>query len=267
MFFILSKTLGILTVPSNLFALLMLAGLVLWRTRWVRAGRRVLLLCLWLFLLVGMLPFGSALIAVLEDRFPAWTETASPPDGIVILGGPIRLGLSRARGTVELSEAAERFTVIPALARKFPNARIVFTGGNASLRGGLSEAPFALRLLESLGIPRERLLIEDRARNTAENASFTKALVSPKPGERWLLVTSAAHMPRAVGAFRKVGFPVEPYPVDWQTEGRHGPWWHWLRPSRHILRGWDKLDDAAKEWVGLVTYWLTGRTSELFPGP
>ena len=268
MFFILSKTLGTLSVPSHLILLLVVAGLMLLRTRWLRAGRRLLVFCAVVFFVVGMLPIGNALIATLEDRFPAWTPTEAAPDGIIILGGPILLGLSRAHGTIELGEAAERFTVIPELARRYPTARIVFSGGSGDLlAGGLSEAPYALRLLESFGIPRERITLEDRSRNTTENGLFTKALLLPKPGERWLLVTSAAHMPRAVGVFRKVGFPVEPYPVDWQTATAANPWWRWLRPSFSPFRGWWTIDDAAKEWVGLVAYWLGGNTSELFPAP
>ena len=71
----------------------------------------------------------------------------------------------------------------------------------------------------NLGIPAERIELEDRSRNTVENAVFTRALVNPKPNERWLLVTSAAHMPRAIGTFRQAGFPIEAYPVDWRTSG------------------------------------------------
>jgi uncharacterized SAM-binding protein YcdF (DUF218 family) len=270
MFFILSKTLGVLTVPSNVLAAFMLIGFVLLCTRWAPAGRRLLIVCVAVFLVVGAMPVGSALTVALEDRFPAWVETAAPPDGIIILGGPVRIGVSRARGTVELDRSAERFTVIPALARRYPNARIVFTGGSGSLTGsagGLSEAPYAVRLLESFGIPRERILVEGRSRNTAENASFTKAMVHPKPGERWLLVTSAGHMPRSVASFRGVGFPVEPHPVDWQTDGKRRPWWRWLVPSPGVIGGWGRLDDAAKEWVGLLAYRLAGHTAELFPAP
>jgi uncharacterized SAM-binding protein YcdF (DUF218 family) len=271
MFFILSKTLGVLTMPSNMLAAFMLIGIVLLFTRWVRAGQRLLIVCVAVFLVVGAMPVGPALTAALENRFPAWVETAAPPEGIIILGGPVRIGLSKARGTVELDRSAERFTVIPALARRYPNARIVFTGGSGSLADnsadGLSEAPYAVRLLESFGIARERILLEGRSRNTAENASLTKALVHPKPGERWLLVTSAAHMPRSVASFRGVGFPVEAYPVDWQTDGRRRPWWRWLVPSIRVISGWASLDDAAKEWVGLVAYRLAGTTNELFPAP
>ena len=110
-----------------------------------------------------------------------------------------------------------------ALARSFPQARIVYSGGDASLLGNQpDEAQFALPLLESFGVARARIALERRSRNTYQNAAFSKELVKPKPGERWLLVTSAHHMPRAVGCFRRVGFDVEAYPVDWRTRGLAG---------------------------------------------
>jgi len=107
MFFILSKTLGALTVPSNVLIAFMLIGFVLLFTRWARAGQRLLIVCVAVFLVVGAMPVGSALTAALENRFPAWVETAAPPDGIIILGGPVKIGISRARGTVELDRSAE----------------------------------------------------------------------------------------------------------------------------------------------------------------
>ncbi len=122
-----------------------------------------------------------------------------------------------------------------------------------------------LPLLESFGIARERVTLETHARNTAENATFTKALVKPKPGERWLLVTSALHMPRAVGCFRRVGFAVEPYPVDWTTPPRLDL--ASLAPADELSAGLLRLDKASHEWLGLLAYWLTGRTSALLPGP
>ena len=121
----------------------------------------------------------------------------------------------------------------------------------------------ALRLLESLGIPRARITLEDRSRNTVENAVLSKAIAQPKPGERWLLVTSAHHLPRAVGVFRKAGFPVEAYPVDWRTRGPEDA----LRPFASVGDGLRRSDTAVREWVGLAVYWLTGRSSELFPAP
>ena len=118
---------------------------------------------------------------------------------------------------------------------------------------------------ESFGIARDRVTLETRSRNTYENAVFTKALVKPKPGQHWLLVTSAQHMPRAIGCFRRVGFPVEAYPVDWHTFPHLG-YGVLCRPLRWAAN-LDRLDEVMHEWVGLLAYWLTGRTSSLFPAP
>jgi len=263
MFFVLSKTAAPLLVPSNLLLLVGLAGLALLMTRWRRAGRRLALSSLVLFLLLGCLPVGPALIYVLENRFPAWDASRGAPDGIVVLGGAIDPVLSRVRGQVALSGAAERVTAIAELARAYPKAKIVYTSGDASLFADEgAEADYLQPLLDSFGVPRGRVLLENKSRNTAENATFTKALVAPKPGERWLLVTSAAHMPRAMGCFRRAGFDVEAYPVDWNTP----PSWRFGMPLSPIY-GMRALDDAAHEWEGLFFYWLSGRTSAFFPQP
>ena len=149
------------------------------------------------------------------------------------------------------------------LARRYPAARIVYSGGNGSLFGGTPEAPAAAALLETFGVPKARLIVEDRSRNTFENAVYSKALVVPKPGERWLLVTSGYHMPRSIGAFRKAGFDVEAYPVDYRTGGPRDL----LVPFDDVSGGLRRTDTAAREWIGLVAYWLSGQSSALFPGP
>jgi uncharacterized SAM-binding protein YcdF (DUF218 family) len=264
MFFILSKTLGTLSVPSHLITLLGVGGLALLGTGFARAGRWLLAASLALLVILGLLPAGTILTLVLEQRFPPWVASGNPPDGIIVLGGAIDPERSAARGMVSLNETAERVTEIAALGRRFPQARIVFTGGSANLVfAGPPESAFMLDLLESFGIPRSRVELEERSRNTLENARFTKALVDPKPGSRWLLITSAMHMPRAIGVFRQIGFPVEAYPVDWHTEGWievvKGPFW----PVGGLLR----TDLASKEWAGLFAYWLAGYTPELLPGP
>ena len=263
MFFILSKTLGLLTVPSDVITILFAAGLLLLLTRFARAGRRLLLACLVLTAILGVLPIGKLMTLIIEERFPPWVASGKPPDGIVVLGGAIEPETSAVHGTVALNDTAERVTAIAALARRFPDARIVFTGGNANLIfNGPPESAYVLDLFESFGIPRSRVTLEERSRNTAENARFTKALIDPKPGDRWLLVTSAAHMPRAIGCFRKAGFPIEAYPVDWKDLG-----WSNLWVPDWPLYGLRAADVGSKEWVGLLAYWLAGYTSELFPGP
>ena len=169
----------------------------------------------------GFSPLGTLLLYPLEPRFPPWDAARGAPDGIIVLGGSIDADLSAAHGTPVVRSAPDRIIAAAALAHRYPNARIVFTGGSANLiSNDAREADFAAAIFESLGIAKSRLIMERRSRNTLENAEFSKALVAPKPGERWLLVTSAFHMPRSVGLFRKAGFAVEPYPVDWRVGGR-----------------------------------------------
>jgi uncharacterized SAM-binding protein YcdF (DUF218 family) len=126
-----------------------------------------------------------------------------------------------------------------------------------------SEASGAKRLWLELGVPPERIIIEDKSRNTDENARFTFALLHPKPGQHYLLVTSAYHMPRTVGLFRKAGFDVVPYPVDYRTRGN----WADLEPGGLASEGLAHVDLAMREWTGLVMYRLTGRIDSFFPGP
>jgi uncharacterized SAM-binding protein YcdF (DUF218 family) len=259
----LSKVLGFFVLPSNLLIAAALVGILLMRTRWRRLGQALVIAAILLLVMIGIVPVGNVLMLPLEERFPKWDGRGPSPHGIVVLGGAISPDVSGARGDTALNEAAERMTTVAKLAREHPKARIVFTGGSGRLFEGASEADFVPSLFESFGIPRERVTLENRARNTKENAQFTKALVQPKPGERWLLVTSAHHMPRAVGLFRKAGFPVEAHPVDYRTGGASDL----TQPFGSIAAGLARTDTAVREWAGLVTHWLLGHASELFPGP
>jgi uncharacterized SAM-binding protein YcdF (DUF218 family) len=264
MFFVASKILGFFAIPSNLVISLGILGVCLLPTRFARAGRGLAAASVIILAILGLSPIGNLLIIPLEQRFPAWNGAAGAPDGIIVLGGAIAPDVSRARNEIALNESAERTTVVAELARRYPEARILFSGGSGALiyDEGI-EAEFAVRLFETFGIPRSRVMLEDRSRNTVENAMFSKQMIAPKPRERWLLVTSAYHLPRAVGAFRKVGFAVEPYPVDWRTRGNEDAW----RPFATLGDGLRRTDTAVREWVGLAAYWLSGRSSELFPGP
>ncbi len=259
----LSKVLGFFALPSNLLIVLALTGILLMRTRFRGFGQGLVIGAVLLLAVIGIAPVGNALMLPLEERFPKWDAKGGSPHGIVVLGGAISPDVSAARKDVALNEAAERMTAIAKLARDHPKARIVFTGGNGRLMGGASEADFVTGLFESFGIPRDRIELERRARNTIENAVLTRDMVQPKPSERWLLVTSAHHMPRSVGIFRKAGFPVEAHPVDFRTRGSED-----LAGSfRSLAGGLARTDAAVHEWAGIVMYWLTGHTSELFPGP
>lgn len=264
MFFILSKTLGYLAVPSNLLAAIGLAGLVLLFTRFRQLASWLIVTSLVLIVLFGYSPWGRLLLLPLEERFPPWNSSRGPPAGIVVLGGAIAPEVSAARGIVALNSAAERITAAAELARRYPDARVVFSGGTASLDPTAPlEAPLAVQELMALGVAHERITADEQSRNTIENAVFSRLLADPKPGERWLLVTSASHMPRAIAAFRAAGFAVEAYPVNWRTGG----WRDAANLFGSLAEGLTITDAAAHEWAGLAIYRLTGRTSEFFPAP
>jgi uncharacterized SAM-binding protein YcdF (DUF218 family) len=263
MFFILSKTVAFLFLPSNLLILLGLAGVALMATRHKRAGTRIAAASVFLLAAAGFLPVGDLLSHTLESRFPPWDASRGAPDGIVVLGGAIASELSREHGEPVVGGDGSRIVAMARLARAYPSARIVYSGGDASLSGDLPpESDFVYPLLDNFGIPRARVTLETRSRNTFENATYVKELINPKPGERWLLVTSAQHMPRAIGCFRKAGFAVEAYPVGWRTRRTAGPIW-----SRSLSNGLASLDTGAYEWLGLISYRVTGKTTELLPSP
>jgi uncharacterized SAM-binding protein YcdF (DUF218 family) len=264
MFFILSKTLGFFAAPSNFLMAIGLLGVLLLCTRWRRLASWLIVTSLVLLAVAGFSPLGNVLILTLEQRFPACNPAGQPPAGIVVLGGAIMPAVSAARGTVALNGAAERITVAVELARRFPAARLIFSGGNAALLANdPPEAGFAVAEFAALGIARERITAEEQSRNTIENGAFSRLLADPKPGERWLLITSAFHMPRAMAAFRAAGFPVEACPVDWRTRGPQDAW----RPFLSFTDGLRHTDYAAREWIGLLVYRLVGISSVLFPAP
>jgi uncharacterized SAM-binding protein YcdF (DUF218 family) len=264
LFFVLSKTIGFILLPVNFLVGIGAFGTILLVTRFRRLGRKLMIAALVLLALAGFSPLGKLLLYPLEQRFPRWDAARGAPDGIIVLGGSIDDDISVARGTPVVRSAPDRIIAAAELAHRYPNARIVFSGGSAKLIShDAREADFAGEIFESLGIAKSRLIMERRSRNTQENAEFSKALVAPKPGERWLLVTSAFHMPRSVGLFRKAGFPVEAYPVDWRVGG----FGEALSFSNVAIDGLARTDIGAREWMGLIAYRATGKIDELLPGP
>ena len=265
MFFALSKTLGIMLLPINFLIELGLLGLLLVGLRWRKLGRGLMAASILLLAIAGFTPAGNLLMYPLETRFPPWDASHGAPDGIVVLGGGIDPDPSAVHGEAAFTSSGGRLISAAIYARRYPNARILYSGGSANFLGDTSakEADFAVKVLEGLGVASERIIIERESRNTFENAEFSRKLADPKPGERWLLMTSAFHMPRAMGIFRKVGFNVEPCPVDWRLAGRADL----VKFPVLSDEGLQHTNLAVREWLGLIAYRLAGRTDELFPGP
>jgi uncharacterized SAM-binding protein YcdF (DUF218 family) len=264
MFFPVSKIFWFLAEPVQLLGVVALVGAGFALTRYARIGRIVMAGAILGLALCLLSPLGALLLRPLETRFPAPGAELPTPTGIIVLGGAISLARTQASGQVVLTSDANRLTSGAELARRYPGARLVFSGGSGELaETALSEAGAARELWRAIGVPEARMEFESRSRNTWENAVFTRDLLAPKPGDTWLLVTSAWHMPRAIGIFRRVGFRVVPYPVAQRTLGGARD----LVPQPSIVDRVFMLDTSVREWIGLLVYYLTGKTDALFPAP
>jgi uncharacterized SAM-binding protein YcdF (DUF218 family) len=260
----LSKAFWLAVQPGNLLVLLLALGSLLLFTRWRGFGRFLVAMIALVSIATAVLPVGRWLLRPLEDRFPPLTTLPAKVDGVIMLGGAVSTVLTEARGQAQTNEHAERFIAFADLARRYPNAKLVFAGGGPMLRGGsFREADASREVMIWIGMDTSRVIFERESRNTFENVVNAKALVHPAPGEVWLVVTSAFHMPRAVGIFRAEGWPIVAYPVDYQTgAGEDDPAF-----SADFLQNLGQSSLALKEWVGLLAnHWL-GHSDSLFPAP
>jgi uncharacterized SAM-binding protein YcdF (DUF218 family) len=256
MFYHAAKIIWFLVQPSSLIAISLALAAALWGTKWSTFGRRLLIGGLVAYVVCGLAPVSDALLLPLENRFGRTPlDLSRPVAGLIVLGGVEQRPMDPPRELAGLIDTAERITEAVALARRFPEAQNVFTSDT-------DETSNIGRLFEALGVPKDRITLVSHSRDTYENALFAKRRINPSAQARWLLITSAWHMPRAVGCFRQVGFPVEPWPVDYRTSVRVE--WH-IYDS--ISKGLRQTDIALREYVGLVAYFLTGRTHALLPEP
>jgi uncharacterized SAM-binding protein YcdF (DUF218 family) len=250
--FIISKLVGALIRPETWLLLGLAGGFVALLLGRLRLARRVAGATLVATLLLAVFPFGEVLLRPLESRFPA-NPVLTQVDGIVVLGGAGDAQKSAHWDQPQLLEGAERYTAALALARQFPEAQLVFAGGSGLLADfsgrDLPESLVAAAFFHAQGLDASRLLLEERSRNTLENARFSLPLAQPQAGQRWLLVTSAFHMPRALHAFEQAGWPpLVAYPVDYRS-GRFADGIGW-----NLAKNLDLLNIAVKEYVGLLVH-------------
>lgn len=252
--FIASRLLTFALQPLFWVLVLLLASLLLahWRPRTGQALG-------WVALLVLTLSFWTSgseeLLRTLETRYPQ----PAPIDmeqqvGVVVLGGALSdPALWTAHHQVGLNEHAERMTEAVAMLRRYPHLRLVFTGGIGNIAGtGPTEAVRAKAFFDAMGVDPARVVYEDRSRNTYENALHSAALSHVDKRQPWLLLTSAFHMPRAMGVFTHEGWNVTPWPVDYRTTPADG----WFDFSLHSGPALWSL--ALHEWLGMVAYRMAG---------
>lgn len=261
--FIFGKLVWAVLQPGNLLMLCLLAGVVLFILSRGRRGKMLVGLSALGFVLLAVAPIGPAMLLALEERFPGPVQLPERIDGILVLGGAVDPALSLTYGETVFNSSIARVLRGIELARRHPEAKLALVSGEGVFFPvGYSEARATLGFVEDEGIAPARILLEEKSRSTHENAVYTKEVFRPAPGEIWVLVTSAYHMPRAVASFDAVGWPVLPYPVDFKIDPRTG-----LRPDFSLLDGLSTGSLAGKEWAGLVGYRLMGWTRELFPVP
>jgi len=215
-----------------------------------------------LLLIVNIIPIAELLLLPLENRFPVPSVDSKRIDGIIVLGGSEEPQISFARKQYALSEGGERLISFASLAKRFPKARLVFSGGSGSLFNDYNESDSARLAFQELGMDMSRIEFDTKSRNTYEGAVNLYQMLKPKYAGNWILITSAFHMPRSVGVFRKVGWRIIPYPVDYHSTGKI--------KNQSFLGGIPEIRFVSHwlhEWAGLVSYRLLGRTSELFPRP
>lgn len=263
MSFALSKILSPLLDPSAVLLALLVAGwLLATLRRKPRAGKVLLSIATAYALAVAVLPVDAWLGQPLEQRFPEAATLPADVAGIVVLGGAVDARATKERGQLTLNAAAERLTAFLALARRYPDARLVYTGGSGSLTAPEAREADAVRPhLAGLGLDPSRVVFERRSRNTHESAIMAAGIVKPQPDQVWVLVTSALHMPRAAGCFERAGWKTVAYPVDF------------LFPTDvpmfrfDLAGGLARLGAVLHEIAGLFVYRLAGMTDTFFPKP
>jgi uncharacterized SAM-binding protein YcdF (DUF218 family) len=262
-FFEVSKIAWAVLEPLNLITLLLAGSCSLvWGGR-IRTGKYLLTGAVIVLLAVTIFPVGDALLVPLEQRFRSPQRLPARVDGIILLGGAQVPPLTKHYGEPAMNGAAETMTTFLALARKYPDARLVFSGGSGDvLNQGVSEAETIKLFLAQQGFEVSRVTYETSSRNTYENVILSKELVQPRPGEEWVLVTSASRMPRSVGVFRKAAWQVTPVPCDFNAVPQPRSFQR-LSVSDALF----PLNLALREWIGLAVYFVTGKTDVLFPAP
>jgi uncharacterized SAM-binding protein YcdF (DUF218 family) len=260
--FLFSKLVWVFGQPLSLAFLFVLLAVISGLIRW----RGISLLS---SVLAGMILFvtlyttvGNYMLQGLEDRFPKPQDPQSL-ECMIVLGGAFENEVNTTRHGIEFNAGGDRFIEALRLAQKYPQARILISGGDGSMSGVYEgDAATSARFFPLFGVARERMVEETTSRTTFENAVNTKELLASKGLSNCLLITSGYHMPRSVGIFRKLGIDVVPWPTDYRTDGREGLGLDFTQPGRNS----QNLATAVREWFGLVGYYFAGRTSAIYPG-
>jgi uncharacterized SAM-binding protein YcdF (DUF218 family) len=254
LFFPISKLAWLALAPSHILVWMLIGTLVTVMAQGHQRGARwMAATTAALFILLGVAPLGQWLARPLENTYPPPTNPPAHVDGIVTLGGGLQTGLTLSRGGLPAAQGSmSRLVTTMAIARRYPEARVIFSGG----AGPLADTIAAKLAFDQMGLDPARLTLEAASRNTFENLDNTRRIVQPKPGETWVLATSALQMPRAMAVARSLGWTMTPWPTDYLTTP-HQVVTDYL-PQFNVASHLALVDQATHEWVGLLAYQLGG---------
>ncbi len=262
--FVLSKLFWMAVQPLSLVFLLGILALLLMLLRWRRAAAGALVTAMLVLFITLYTTTGSLLLQTLESRFPRPAADPADLSCMIVLGGAFETEVTTARGGIELNQSADRFVEALRLALLHPRAKILVSGGDGSLSGAYEgDAAASQRFFAAFGLPQDRLVMETTSRNTDENAKNSRQILADNGLSNCLLITSAFHMPRSVGLFRKAGLAVTPWPTDFRTTGKVGLAVDLTQPTLNA----QQMATATREWLGLAAYWALGRIDTVFPAP
>jgi uncharacterized SAM-binding protein YcdF (DUF218 family) len=250
-FFVLSKILDWLLAPFS-WALLLLVLALVSRAR-PRRALVATVLALAVLLVFAVEPVQHALNRWAEDGAPRTYRPDAVYDAVVVLGGMVDLPAMHRSGEVELDDHVDRVLTAYELVRSGRARNVLVSGGNADLRPGEpAEADVLAGVLSRWGVPASQIVVEAKSLNTRENAIESARLAAAHGWRSLLLVTSAAHMPRALGCFRAVGLSPDTLPVDHRAVKGLGSGW---LPRAQVL---SRSTDVLRELAGRLVYRAVG---------
>jgi uncharacterized SAM-binding protein YcdF (DUF218 family) len=217
--------------------------------------RKLLVFSLVTFFIIHLSPISRIMLYQLEHRFPQEIDLPNNAKGLILLGGNFSLLESQSKGRPIYNLAGGRVIEFIGLARRYPNLPIVFTGSPV-------EVELTKKLFDEMGIDPARVTYENESQNSLDNAGNSYKLIRPRPEDKWILVTSAFHMPRSIGLFKGTGWNVTAYPVDYHIAS--------LKVSKLILGVLDRQNPIAwrivtSEWAGLFNNYINVKSPEFFP--
>ena len=258
MSFYLSKILWLIINPLNIILLLIIIGFILKFKK--KNYKFFYLLALILFFFTSILPIGNFLIYQLEKKFHEKVILPEKIDGILILAGATNLELSQEYDNINLNGSVERLIESIYLIKNYPDAKIVFSGGSGLInKQNISHSDLAKKFFHKFKIDTEKIIFESKSRNTYESILYSKEIINPDINQNWLLITSAFHMRRSINIGKKLNWKFIPYAVDFNETKKIK-----FIPSLNILNNMNKFQSASHEWVGLIAYFLMGRSSSIY---